>query len=100
MDAEITSGMIPPAIASDPVEKWCSFLRNSPRTINATATVPAVESILRVTRRLVASSIPLVSSSNGTNAIFGPIPISSRRNRSATTATSIDLTSISRQRSF
>jgi hypothetical protein len=77
--------MIPPAIASAPVEKWSRALRSSPRTSRRTATVAAVVSMLRTTRALVVASIPSVNSRNGTSAILGPIPISSSRNRSATT---------------
>jgi hypothetical protein len=50
----------------------------------------AVVSILRTTRRLTASGIPVVASRNGTSAILGPIPISSSRNVSMTKAASSD----------
>jgi hypothetical protein len=54
------------------------------------ATVVAVVSILRRTRRLVASGISLVASRNGTSAIFGPMPINRNRNMSMTKAASSD----------
>ena len=54
----------------------------------------AVVSILRRTRRLVASGICLVVSRNGTSAILGPIPIRSSRNVSMTKAAFSDSSSI------
>ena len=70
----------------------CSNARNSsPSTISITATVAAVISILRSTRRLVAASSEAVISTNGTSASFGPMPISSTRNVSITPAAVIDV---------
>jgi hypothetical protein len=46
--------------------------------------VAAVISILRRTRRLVASGICPVASRNGTSAILGPMPIRSSREVSMT----------------
>ena len=54
----------------------------------------AVVSILRRTRRLVASGMPAVISRNGTSAILGPIPISSSRNVSMTKVAFSDSSSI------
>src|SRR6266516_2929994 len=91
-----TSKITPPAIDNDPIQK-CSKLRNSsPSTIISRATAAAVVSILRSTRRLVAGSRGAVISTNGTSAIFGPIPISSTRNVSIAPAAVIDVSSISK----
>ena len=76
--------MMPPAIESDPVEKWSSLANSSPRPMRMTAVTPAVTSILRTMRAFVAPSIPAVTSKNGTSAIFGPIPISRSRKVSIT----------------
>ena len=70
----------------------CSSLRNSsPIPINSTATVAAVVSILRSTRRFTAESSAAVISRNGTSASFGPIPISSSKKVSMTPAAVIDV---------
>src|SRR5581483_8791917 len=66
----------------------------SPRRSRTTAAAVAAASILRTTRALVALSRPSVSSRYGTSAILGPIPISKSKNRSATSWTSIELTSM------
>ena len=79
------SRTIPPAIERAPCEKWSSRVSSSPSATRATAATAAVVSIFRVTRALVAASMSAVMSRNGTSAIFGPIPISSRKNRSIAT---------------
>jgi len=76
--------MRPPAIDSDPVEKWSSLDNNSPSTTRSTATTPAVVSILRTTSAFVAESISDVTSRNGTSAIFGPTPINNSKKVSIT----------------
>ena len=70
----------------------CSNARSSsPSTMRTTATAAAVVSILRSTRCLAAGSSEAVISTNGTSAIFGPIPISSTRNVSIAPAAVIDV---------
>ena len=81
---EMMKRMIPPAIDNDPVEKWSSLDRNSPSPTRISATTPAVVSILRTIRALVAGSRGPVISTKGTSAIFGPIPISSSKKVSIT----------------
>ena len=86
-----TSKITPPAMDSDPIVKCSSTRSSSPSTISTTATVAAVVSIVRSTRCLAAGSRGAVISTNGTSAIFGPIPISSTRNVSIVPAAVIDV---------
>ena len=90
MVAAMISRMMPLATPSAPGVKCSSLVSKPPRTSRTAATVAAVVSILRRTRRLVASGMPVVSSRNGTRAIFGPTPISSSRNVSITKLTFSD----------
>ena len=76
--------MMPPAIESDPVEKWSSLANSSPRPMRMTAVTPAVMSILRTMSAFVSPSSAAVASTNGTSAIFGPIPMSRSRKVSIT----------------
>ena len=70
----------------------CSKARSSsPSAMRITATAAAVVSILRSTRCLAAWSRDAVVSTNGTSAIFGPIPISSTKNVSIAPAAVIDV---------
>src|SRR5215831_9007774 len=87
MVTAMISRMMPLAMPSAPGEKWSSLVSRPPRTSRSAATVAAVVSILRMTRRLVAFDMPLVMSRNGTSAILGPMPIRSSRNVSMTKAT-------------
>ena len=87
--------MMPPATDNAPAEKCSSLRSTSPRTASDTAAAAAVVIILRATRRFVGSSIAAVASMNGTSAIFGPTPMSSRRNISTRTSKSSDLMSMS-----
>jgi hypothetical protein len=93
MESAMTSRMMPLATPSAPGEKCSSLVSNPPRTNKSAATIAAVVSILRRTRRLTASGMPAVASRNGTSAIFGPIPISSSRKVSMTKAASSDSSS-------
>ena len=86
-----TSKITPPAIDNDPIVKCSNARNNSPSTMSTTATTAAVVSILRSTRCLVALSREAVISTNGTSAIFGPIPISNSRNVSIAPAAVIDV---------
>src|ERR1700730_18129402 len=90
MVTAMMSRMIPLATPSAPGEKCSSLVSRPPRTSRSTATTAAVVSILRRTRRLVASGICLVASRKGTSAIFGPMPIRRSRNVSMTKVASSD----------
>ena len=84
------SRMIPLATPSAPGEKCSSLVSISPRISSSAATVAAVVSILRSTRRLTASGMSAVTERKGTSAILGPIPIRSSRNVSMTKVASSD----------
>src|ERR1700683_4286195 len=84
MVTAMMSRMMPLATPRAPGEKCSSRVSRPPRTSRSTATVVAVVSILRRTRRFVASGISLVALRNGTRAILGPMPIRSSRNVSMT----------------
>ena len=86
-----TSKITPPAIDKDPIVKCSNARSNSPSTMRITATAAAVVSILRSTRCLAPGSRDAVISTNGTSAIFGPIPISSTKNVSIAPAAVIDV---------
>src|SRR5215472_19050024 len=75
MASAMTSRMMPLEMPSAPGEKCSSLVSSPPRISRTAATVAAVVSILRSTRRLVASGMSAVASRNGTSAILGPIPI-------------------------
>ena len=94
MVTAMMSRMMPLATPSAPGEKCSSLVSTPPRSSRRTATVAAVVSILRSTRRLVASGIWPVISRNGTSAILGPTPIRSSRNVSMTKVTFSDSSSI------
>ena len=85
-----TSKITPPAIDKEPIEKCSKARSNSPSTIRIRATVPAVTSIVRCTRRLAAASSEAVISTNGTSASLGPMPINNTKNVSITPATVTD----------
>ena len=80
MNTAMITRIRPLAMDSEPIEK-CT----SPTARSSIDTMAAVVSILRATRRFVASSMSAVLSRNGTSAILGPTPMSSSRNRSAAT---------------
>src|SRR5580692_3429640 len=94
MVTAMISRMMPLATPSAPGEKCSSLVSRPPRTSSSTATVAAVVSILRRTRRFVTSGISLVASRNGTSAIFGPTPIRSSKNVSMTKVAFSDSRSI------
>ncbi len=93
IETEMTNRMMPPATDSAPGEKCSSRVNSSPSRTRRTATTPAVTSILRLTRFLVAASMLAVTSRKGTAAILGPMPIKRSRKVSMTKAASIDLSS-------
>ena len=92
-----STSKITPPIDRDPIVKCSSARSSSPSPMRSTATVAAVVSILRSTRCLTARSREAVISTNGTSAIFGPIPISSTRNVSIAPAAVIDVWSSSKR---
>ena len=78
----------------EPIVECGKARSSSPSSIKISATVPAVTSILRCIRRLVAASGEAVISANGTRASLGPMPINSTRNVSIATAAVIDVWSV------
>ena len=62
------SKITPPAIDGEPTVRCSKTRSSSPSTIKTRATVAAVTSIFRCTRRLVAASSGAVISTNGTSA--------------------------------